>query len=182
MGPRLFFSALLLSMTVVHPAGQSSPPASVVKAPEVVTSQPKATQPSIRAPFAYSNLVLRISNKYGMEWQFVTAIMEAESNFNPRAISEKGAVGLMQLLPSTGARYQLDLNELYNPRKNLEAGIRHLRNLNDRYQGNKELIIAAYNTGEAVIDRYHKVPPYKATQSFVKKVLSRYYSYLNLSL
>lgn len=102
----------------------------------------------------------------------LAAVAETESRFAPHAVSPCGAVGLMQLLPSTGHDY--GVNDLRDPYANVDAGSRYLRALLDRFSGRSDLALAAYNTGPEVIARYGCVPPYRETQDFVKRVLTRY--------
>jgi hypothetical protein len=102
----------------------------------------------------------------------LAAVVEAESRFVPHAVSPEGALGLMQLLPSTGRDY--GARDLLDPYANVEAGSRYLRVLLDRFKDRSDLAIAAYNTGPEVVARYGCVPPYRETQDFVKRVLSRY--------
>jgi hypothetical protein len=102
----------------------------------------------------------------------LAAVVEAESRFVPRAVSREGARGLMQLLPSTGKDY--GASDLLDPYANVEAGSRYLRVLLDRFKDRSDLALAAYNTGPEVVARYGCVPPYRETQDFVKRVLSRY--------
>lgn len=102
----------------------------------------------------------------------LAAVVETESRFAPRAVSPCGAVGLMQLLPSTGQDY--GAKDLRDPYANVDAGSRYLRVLLNRFKGRPDLALAAYNTGPEVIARYGCVPPYRETQDFVKRVLTRY--------
>lgn len=102
----------------------------------------------------------------------LAAVVETESRFAPHAVSPCGAVGLMQLLPSTGQDY--GVKDLRDPYANVDAGSRYLRVLLHRFQGRPDLAIAAYNTGPEVVARYGCVPPYRETQDFVKRVLARY--------
>jgi len=119
----------------------------------------------------YSNFVVPISQKYGMDPQLVTAVMAAESNFDPCAKSPAGAVGLMQITPQTAGLYKLTSLDLYDPEKNIRAGVRHLKMLSRRYNGDLELTLAAYNAGEGTVDRYNGVPPYAETRTYVRRVL-----------
>ncbi len=119
----------------------------------------------------YSNFVVPISEKYGMDPQLVTAVMAAESNFDPCAKSSAGAVGLMQITPQTAGLYKLTSLDLYDPEKNIRAGVRHLKMLSKRYNGDLELTLAAYNAGEGTVDRYNGVPPYAETRTYVRRVL-----------
>jgi soluble lytic murein transglycosylase-like protein len=146
-----------------------------LRLPEVVQSVDSRQLPLPK--FAYSKLVLPLSEKYGMDWKLVAAVMAVESNYNPRVISEKGAVGLMQVLPSTARLYRISYEDLFIPRRNIEAGVLHLKMLHDRYDGDLPLVIAAYNSGEGAVDRYNGIPPYRHTKAFVKKVMARYQSH-----
>jgi soluble lytic murein transglycosylase-like protein len=128
--------------------------------------------------FAYSKFVLPLSEKHGMDWKLVAAVMAVESNYNPNAISTKGAVGLMQLMPRTARLYSTSYQELFNPKKNIEAGVQHLKKLHDRYDGDLPLVIAAYNSGESAVNRFKGVPPYRDTKVFVRKVMARYNSHV----
>jgi Transglycosylase SLT domain len=132
--------------------------------------------------FRYANLVLPLSEKYGMDWKLVAAVMAIESNYNPRAISPKGAIGLMQLMPTTAALYQVSSKDLFNPKKNIEAGVLHLKMLHDRYDGDLSRVIAAYNSGEGAVDRYNGVPPYRFTRAFVRRVMARYETHVQNEL
>lgn len=120
----------------------------------------------------FSNIVRRLSDQYGLDWKLVTAVVAAESNFNPCATSQRGAVGLMQLTPDTAKRYRVTAEELYEPEKNLIAGVQHLKSLTERFNGDMVLTLAAYNAGEGAVDKHGGVPPYRETQKYVEKVLA----------
>jgi soluble lytic murein transglycosylase-like protein len=136
--------------------------------PAPVESAPITVVPN----FAYSNLVHSVCKKHEVDWRLIFAVMAAESNFNPHALSPKGALGLMQLMPDTARLYHV--NDPYDPVQNIDAGVRHLKMLLSRYKGKLELVLAAYNSGEKVVDRYNGIPPYRETKDYVKKVLDVY--------
>ena len=119
----------------------------------------------------FTNIVVNISDHYGVDWQLVTAVMAAESSFNPCAVSPRGAMGLMQLTPQLARRYKVHKQEIYVPEKNIRAGVQHLKMLSERYNGDLELTVAAYNAGEGAVDKFGGVPPYGETRAYVRKVL-----------
>jgi soluble lytic murein transglycosylase-like protein len=140
--------------------------------PDPVIEKPAVEQADLdetAGDFAFSDLVLSVARKHGVDWKLVAAVMKTESNFNPRARSPKGAQGLMQLMPQTAKLYSV--TDAYDPAQNVEAGVRHLKMLLQRYPGNLNLVLAAYNSGEKTVDRYRGIPPYAETRSYVKKVL-----------
>ncbi|MDH5443954.1 MAG: lytic transglycosylase domain-containing protein [Gammaproteobacteria bacterium] len=117
----------------------------------------------------YEPLIRKTSHRYGVDVALVKAVIHAESHFNPEATSHKGASGLMQLMPQTAALY--GINDLYNPKQNIEAGVRHLRYLLGKYRNNMKHAIAAYNAGEKAVKKYAGIPPYPETQKYVTKVM-----------
>jgi soluble lytic murein transglycosylase-like protein len=121
----------------------------------------------------YRHQVQNFSHSRKLDPRLVEAVVAVESNFNPRAVSRKGAAGLMQLMPRTAKQYGVE--NRFDPIENLAAGTRHLRILIDRYDGDLELALAAYNAGEDAVKRYGGVPPYPETRNYVKKVLALYY-------
>lgn len=141
-------------------------------APVVETVEPVQEE----ASFRYSQIILPTAAKYGMDWRLVAAVISVESGFNARATSSKGAMGLMQVMPGTAAIYKVKRVDLYDPQKNVDVGVQHLKTLHDRYSGDLRLVLAAYNSGELAVNRFHGVPPYRATQSFVRRVMQRYNS------
>jgi hypothetical protein len=115
--------------------------------------------------------IQEISGRYGVDPALVHAVIGAESAFNPWAISRKGAQGLMQLMPRTASA--LGVRDSFNPRDNIEGGVRHLGYLLDRYSGNVSLALAAYNAGAGAVDYYGGIPPFPETQQYVQKILQR---------
>jgi len=112
------------------------------------------------------------AQKYGVDPALVAAVVETESRFRPNARSRVGARGLMQLMPKTGR--WLGASNLNDPEQNLDAGVKYLKYLQNRFDGNLKKTIAAYNAGEGNVKRYNGVPPFHETRSYVKKVMSRY--------
>jgi soluble lytic murein transglycosylase len=118
----------------------------------------------------FSYIIRKKSRKYNIEPSIIKAVITAESNWNPRAVSKKGAIGLMQLMPSTARDMQI--NNPYDPEENIEAGTRYLRFLLDKFEGNLTLALAAYNAGPGKIEKSGGVPPFPETKKFVRKVIS----------
>ncbi len=119
-----------------------------------------------------SPLIYQQSKIHDVDESLIKAVIYTESYFNPNATSRKGASGLMQLMPATAEKY--GVNDLYNPRQNIIAGIKHLKYLLSRYPYKLKFAIAAYNAGENAVDKYNGIPPYKETQGYVKKVMKHY--------
>jgi soluble lytic murein transglycosylase-like protein len=118
---------------------------------------------------AYDDLISEHSRTHGVRADLVRAVMQVESGFNPYARSPKGAMGLMQLMPSTARQY--GVRNAFNPIENVRAGVAYLRELLDRYQNNEELALAAYNAGPGAVDKHGQtVPPYRETQSYVARI------------
>src|SRR5437867_10177118 len=115
--------------------------------------------------------IREVAVRYDIPPILVAAIVEAESEFNPRAVSRRGARGLMQLMPGTAS--SLQVSDTFDPYENIEGGVRHLRGLMDRYHGNLPLVLAAYNAGEQAVMAYGGVPPYRETRRYVSRTLRR---------
>jgi len=115
------------------------------------------------------SLIQQVSNRHSMEVALVKAVIHTESYFKTRAKSRVGASGLMQLMPKTARMY--GVTNIYDPAQNLEAGVKHLRYLLQKYDRNLKYALAAYNAGESAVYYYKGVPPYEETQNYVQKVL-----------
>ena len=121
-------------------------------------------------------LIKRHSSQQQLHPALIRAVIKAESNFDPRAVSRAGAIGLMQLMPQTAVR--LDVRDMFDPDENVGGGTKYLRQLLDRFHGNLPLALAAYNAGENVVDRYQSLPPIDETRQYVRKVLRYYRTFL----
>jgi soluble lytic murein transglycosylase-like protein len=127
---------------------------------------------SSSAPGSIQALVETISTNHGVDPALVNAVIKTESNFNRFAVSRKGALGLMQLIPSTGRRY--GVRDFFDPQQNIEGGVRYLRFLLDKFAGNLDLSLAAYNAGENLVERLGRIPSIPETRNYVGKVRSLY--------
>lgn len=124
----------------------------------------------------FGGLAYWAARKHALNPQLVAAVARAESNWNPKARSRKGACGLMQLMPATASRFGVRRSELFDIEKNLDAGSRYLAWLVQRFEGRLDYVLAAYNAGEGAVDRYGGVPPYRETRNYVRRI----YGYLGL--
>ncbi|MDJ0984262.1 MAG: lytic transglycosylase domain-containing protein [Desulfobacterales bacterium] len=124
------------------------------------------------APDKYDRYISDASAQTGVDSRLLKAMIKAESDFNPRAISRKGAMGLMQIMPENFK--MLDLENPFDPWQNIRAGARYFQQLYERFNGKLALSLAAYNAGPTAVDRYKTIPPYKETEEYVRRVL-RYY-------
>ncbi len=118
------------------------------------------------------NLIEKYSNKNGLDKDFVKALVKQESGFNPNATSKCGAMGLMQLMPSTAQG--LGVSNAYDIEQNIAGGTRYLKSMIERFNGDEKLALAAYNAGPNAVKKYGGIPPYQETQNYVKNVLSIY--------
>jgi soluble lytic murein transglycosylase-like protein len=143
---------------------------------EVPYPEPEAEAPPapVAAPAAapavpYGDIIDKVAREQNVDVKLVRAVIQVESAYNERARSKKGAMGLMQLMPATARQYSVA--DPYDPTSNIEGGIKHLKSLLERLP-TISLAIAAYNAGEAAVQRFHGVPPYPETRDYVAKVLS----------
>ena len=141
------------------------------------SSAPAATgKPAVApapTPEALNLIVQQTAEKHNVDPQLVRAVISTESNWNASAVSSKGALGLMQLIPGTAQR--LGVRNAFDPVQNVDAGVRYLSMMLDRYNGDLNKALAAYNAGPGVVDRFGGVPNYRETRNYVQKVTSTYY-------
>jgi soluble lytic murein transglycosylase-like protein len=121
-------------------------------------------------PLPYKERIQAMTLKHQVREDLVIAVAKAESSFNPFAVSPKGAVGIMQLMKDTARQYGV-INR-YNAQENIEAGVKHLKYLYEKFQGNIPLTLAAYNAGEEAVSKYNGVPPYRETKNYIHRVMS----------
>lgn len=143
--------------------------------PEGSLPQPfKPTRRTTQGERLFRSIIHTAALKYQIDPALVHAIILAESSYDPRAISKKGAKGLMQLMPSTAAA--LGVKDVFDPEHNVNGGVKYLRHLLDQFGGDLQLTVAAYNAGMRKVKKFNGVPPYKTTRSYVRKVFL-YYRY-----
>lgn len=119
---------------------------------------------------AYAEIAEKAAARYGVDPVLVNAVIQVESNFDPRAVSRKGAQGLMQLMPATADRF--DVKDAFEPAQNIEGGVKYLKALHEMFDGDTTLVVASYNAGENAVRRHQGVPDYAETKDYVRKVLA----------
>ena len=122
--------------------------------------------------FSFENIINASAQKYGVDKNLIKAVANVESNFNPNAVSEAGAVGIMQRMPDTAKA--LGVGNSYNPQENIDGGTKYLKELLNTFNGDVKKAVAAYNAGPQAVKAYNGVPPYKETENYVQKVLDIY--------
>jgi hypothetical protein len=133
------------------------------------TDQQPADVAGVLQATPYGEIISALSEAHGVDPLLVRALIQVESNYQPRARSPRGAMGLMQLMPSTARTY--NVRNPFDPRANIEAGIKHLKSLIERF-GELKLGLAAYNAGEGAVEKFNGIPPYRETKSYVSRILA----------
>jgi soluble lytic murein transglycosylase-like protein len=166
---KLMFSLLDRLMKKLDVDGQTSQ--TTATAAQLTTSTTSGSQP---VTGDFSSLINQAAQKYNVDPALVQAVVKAESNFNPNAVSSSGALGLMQLMPGTAS--DLGVTNPLDPAQNIDGGVRYISRLLKYYDGNVKLAVAAYNAGPGAVDRYNGIPPYQETQTYVNRVLGYFNS------
>ena len=136
----------------------------------------KVFSSQVYSPKSFDRHIRKAAEKYDVSYPLVKAIIKAESDFNPRAVSKKGALGLMQLMPENIKA--MNISDPFDPMENILGGTRYFREMLDRFQGELPLSLAAYNAGPTAVERYNNsIPPYKETEAYVERVLKFYYAF-----
>ena len=138
---------------------------------ETAQAESTAATRETEAEMTIDEHIKEVADRHGVRADLVAAVIEAESEFNPRAVSRRGARGLMQLMPKTAAT--LGVDDPFDPKANIEAGVKHLRAMMDRFDNNIPLALAAYNAGEVAVIKHRGIPPYRETRAYVKRILKR---------
>lgn len=132
------------------------------------TAEPPGSQAGLLDSTPYGEIIASMSEAHGVDPLLVRALIQVESNYKPKARSPRGAMGLMQLMPSTAREYKV--RNPFDPRANIEAGIKHLKSLIDRF--GVEIALAAYNAGEGAVQKFNGIPPYRETRNYVSRILA----------
>ena len=153
------------------PLGKKNQKVVAEKSNKVIPDK-KKVEKTLAVNSDYSSFVQKSALKYAIEPELIHAVIRTESNGNQRAVSKKGAMGLMQLMPSTAS--DMNVGNPFNPEENIEGGTRYLRYLIEKFNGNLTLAIAAYNSGPKTVEKYGNVPPILETRQYVSRVLALY--------
>jgi Transglycosylase SLT domain len=137
--------------------------------PPTATEPITAIIPVAQETIPFHGIIVQVAGRYEVDPNLIRAIILAESGYNPKAKSKRGARGLMQLMPTTAK--SLGVENIYDPEENIDGGVRYFRLLLDRFNGDVRLALAAYNAGSRHVRNYDGIPPFKATQHYIKKVL-----------
>lgn len=130
----------------------------------------------VRLNVRYEPIIRSAAERHNVSPVLVAAVARVESDFDPFSHSHKNARGVMQVIPETGARFGVSADDLFDPERNIAAGTAYLAWLLDRYRGDVDLALAAYNAGEGAVDKYRGIPPYRETQQYVRKVRKAFYA------
>ena len=139
-----------------------------------IEERPKKIQQPVSTK-KYDAVIRKAHQRYGIDFSLIKAVIKVESGFNPKAVSKKGAKGLMQIMPANFRSLAVD--DPFDPSQNIMGGTLYLHRLFKRYANQLPLVLAAYNAGPDAVDRYNRIPPFKETRNYVKKVMKAYSQY-----
>lgn len=176
----LFIAAMILGVALVSNGNKPNP---MVMNPQILSKMRPASQteqrpPSVsgrKAEHLYHIFIIQTASHHQIDPALIKAIIMAESGYNTKAVSKKGAKGLMQLMPGTAQ--SLGVEDIFNPHQNITGGVQYFKQMVNRFNGDVKLALAAYNAGSRNVRNYNGVPPFKATHSYIKKVFKYYQIY-----
>jgi soluble lytic murein transglycosylase-like protein len=176
----LFIAVMILGVALVSNGNNQ-----VAMNPQMLSKLDPASQteqrpPSIsgrKAEHLYHMFIIQTANHYQIDPALIKAIIMAESGYNTKAVSNRGAKGLMQLMPETAQ--SLGVEDIFNPHQNIAGGVQYFKQMVNRFNGDLKLALAAYNAGSRNVRNYNGVPPFKATHTYIKKVFKYYQLYKN---
>lgn len=174
----LFIAVMILGVTVISNGNNH-----MVMNPQILSKMRPASQTEQRpssvsgrkAEHLYHMFIIQTASHHQIDPALIKAIIMAESGYNPKAISKRGAKGLMQLMPGTAQA--LGVEDIFNPHQNITGGVQYFKQMVNRFNGDVKLALAAYNAGSRNVRNYNGVPPFKATHSYIKKVFKYYQIY-----
>jgi soluble lytic murein transglycosylase-like protein len=176
----LFIAAIIWGITATSRHDDPKVVSFAVSTTASLTPKIEHIPPSVsgrKAEHLYHKFIVQTASQYQIDPALIKAIIMAESGYNPKAVSKKGAKGLMQLMPETAEA--LGVEDIFNPRQNITGGVQYFKHLVNRFNGDVKLALAAYNAGSRYVRNYNGVPPFKATRCYIKKVLKYYQRYKN---
>ena len=166
-------------LAVCHGAGPDDRmPAPAVEHDTGRTENAAVQWPDLKVKTGYHAIIQDVGRRHGVEAAMIKAIIMAESSYNPRAVSHRGAAGLMQLMPATAE--SMGVKDRFDPRHNIDGGVRYFKKMLLRFDGDKRLALAAYNAGARKVRQHNGIPPYKATRSYIAKVFQYYERYKDI--
>ncbi|MES0448073.1 MAG: lytic transglycosylase domain-containing protein, partial [Desulfobacterales bacterium] len=162
-------------LTFAKPVPEEAVPSQTETMPEkILPEKPMPLVQGLEAGRLYHSIIIEAANRHQVDPAIVKAIIMAESSYNPKAVSKKGAKGLMQLMPKTAA--ELGVKDSFNPVYNINGGVQYYKKMLNQFDGDVKLALAAYNAGSRKVKKYQGIPPFKATRFYIKKVF-KYYQY-----
>jgi len=168
-----------VALAVSHPVSPAEPvPAEPAARAVPRTESVNSKKTAVRVKTGYHAIIQQAGQRHGVEAALIQAIIMAESSFNPRAVSNRGAAGLMQLMPATAD--SMGVKDKFDPEHNIDGGVRYFKRLLVRFDGDTRLALAAYNAGARKVRQYNGIPPYKATRSYIARVFKYYQTYKGL--